>query len=135
MKRHLTLLAVAAIAICPTIGFSKDAPEALKRLSWEKAGMDPATEGRVDKAVKRAIRRGELSGCVVLIGRREGIVFEHAYGNRAVEPKVEPMTTDTLFDMASLTKPLATATSIMILVERGQLRLSDKVAKYFPDFE
>ena len=52
----------------------------------------------------------------------------------AVEPKVEPMTTDTVFDMASLTKPLATATSIMILVERGQLRLSDKVSKFFPDF-
>ena len=44
------------------------------------------------------------------------------------------MTTDTLFDMASLTKPLATATSIMILVERGQLRLTDKVAKFFPEF-
>ena len=74
-----------------------------------------------------------MSGCVVLIGRREGIVFEHAYGNRRSSRK-EPMTIDTLFDMASLTKPLATATSIMILVERGQLRLSDKVAKFFPDF-
>ena len=53
----------------------------------------------------------------------------------AVEPKIEPMTIDTLFDMASLTKPLATATSVMILVQRGQLRLSDKVTKFFPDFE
>src|SRR3954468_10078809 len=96
--------------------------------------MDSAIESRIGKAVGHAIEKHELVGCVVLIGRREGIVFEHAYGNRAVEPKTEPMTTDTLFDMASLTKPLATATSIMILIERGQLRLSDKVTKFFPDF-
>src|SRR3954468_14605475 len=96
--------------------------------------MDSAIESRIGKAVGHAIEKHELVGCVVLIGRREGIVFEHAYGNRAVEPKIDPMTTDTLFDMASLTKPLATATSIMILVERGQLRLSDKASKFFPDF-
>jgi uncharacterized protein YbbC (DUF1343 family)/CubicO group peptidase (beta-lactamase class C family) len=71
---------------------------------------------------------------VVLIGRRAGIVFEKAYGDRCVEPQQEPMTTDTLFDMASLTKPLATATGAMILIERGQLRLQDKVAKFFPEF-
>jgi uncharacterized protein YbbC (DUF1343 family) len=71
---------------------------------------------------------------VVLVGRRAGIVFERAYGNRSIEPKPLPMTTDTVFDMASLTKPMATATSVMILVERGQLRLQDKVAKFFPEF-
>ncbi len=52
----------------------------------------------------------------------------------AVEPEKVPMTTDTVFDMASLTKPVATATSVMILIERGQLRLQDKVAKFFPEF-
>jgi uncharacterized protein YbbC (DUF1343 family)/CubicO group peptidase (beta-lactamase class C family) len=96
--------------------------------------MDSSIEDRIKKAVSRSIDRGDMSGCVVLIGRREGIVFEHAYGNRAVEPKVEPMTLDTLFDMASLTKPLATATSVMILVQRGELRISDKVTKIFPEF-
>src|SRR4029077_19067504 len=86
------------------------------------------------RAVAKSIDDGQMSGCVVLIGRGQGIVLEKAYGNRCVEPQKEAMTTDTLFDMASLTKPLATATSIMILVERGQLRLSDKVAKFFPAF-
>jgi uncharacterized protein YbbC (DUF1343 family)/CubicO group peptidase (beta-lactamase class C family) len=133
MKRIL-LFAFLCIAICPAIGQAKDPPTAAQKISWEKAGMDSAIEGRIERAVTHAIDRGELAGCVVLIGRREGIVFEHAYGNRAVEPKTEPMTTDTLFDMASLTKPLVTATSIMILIERGQLRLSDKVLKFFPDF-
>jgi uncharacterized protein YbbC (DUF1343 family)/CubicO group peptidase (beta-lactamase class C family) len=77
---------------------------------------------------------GNMPGCVVLVGRRAGIVFEKAYGNRSLEPKKERMTLDTLFDMASLTKPVATATSVMILVERGQLRLDDKVSEFFPEF-
>jgi uncharacterized protein YbbC (DUF1343 family)/CubicO group peptidase (beta-lactamase class C family) len=104
------------------------------KIGFDAAHMDSSIEGRIEKAVIRSIDHGDMSGCVVLIGRRDGIVFEHAYGNRCVEPEKEPMTIDTLFDMASLTKPLATATSAMILVQRGQLRLSDKVSKFFPDF-
>lgn len=96
--------------------------------------MDPALENRIDQAVAKSIADGQMCGCVVLIGRRGGIVFEKAYGNRAIEPREEPMTTETLFDMASLTKPVATATAVMILVERGQLRLRDKVSTYFPKF-
>lgn len=142
MNRHLyqdkvcrfAAFAAVCIALLPTAGRSAGTPAAPQRISWVKAGMDSAIEGRIEQAVLAAIKHGDMSGCVVLIGRREGIVFEHAYGNRAVEPKTEPMTTDTLFDMASLTKPLATATSVMILVQRGQLRLSDKVSRFFPDF-
>jgi uncharacterized protein YbbC (DUF1343 family)/CubicO group peptidase (beta-lactamase class C family) len=96
--------------------------------------MDPALESRIEHVVARSIERGDMPGCVVLIGRRDGIVFERAYGHRSLEPEKVPMTTDTVFDMASLTKPVATATSIMILIERGQLRLQDKVAKFFPEF-
>jgi uncharacterized protein YbbC (DUF1343 family)/CubicO group peptidase (beta-lactamase class C family) len=77
---------------------------------------------------------GNMAGCVVLVGRSAGIVFEKAYGYRSVEPAKEEMTIDTVFDMASLTKPVATATSVMILVERGKLRLDDKAAKYLPGF-
>jgi uncharacterized protein YbbC (DUF1343 family)/CubicO group peptidase (beta-lactamase class C family) len=110
------------------------APDRLTRVSFDAAGMDPATESRIEHVVDRAIERGDMPGCVVLIGRRAGIVFERAYGHRSIEPEKVPMTTDTVFDMASLTKPMATATSIMILVERGQLRLQDKVTKFFPEF-
>ncbi len=110
------------------------APQPPAKIGWGAAGMDSSIEKRIDRLVARGIEHGDMSGCVVLIGRKAGIVFEHAYGNRQVEPSVEPMTIDTLFDMASLTKPLATATSAMILIQRGQLRLSDKVSKYFPDF-
>ena len=95
---------------------------------------NPALGPLIDTVVARALERGEMAGCVVVIGRREGIVFERAYGNRRVEPDAVPMTVDTLFDMASLTKPLATATSVMILVERGELRLGDKVADFIHEF-
>ena len=109
-------------------------PGPAKRVSWEAAKMNSSLEGRIDTAVARSLADGQMSGCVVLIGRRAGIVFEKAYGDRCVEPQKEPMSTDTVFDMASLTKPLATATSVMILIERGQLRLQDKVSKFFPEF-
>jgi uncharacterized protein YbbC (DUF1343 family)/CubicO group peptidase (beta-lactamase class C family) len=104
------------------------------QIGFEAAGLDPAMESRIEQLVGRSIEEGNMAGCVVLIGRRAGIAFERAYGHRAIEPEREAMTTDTVFDMASLTKPVATATSVMILVERGQLRLQDKVAKFFPEF-
>src|SRR5262245_28587271 len=105
-----------------------------ERISWESAEMDSDLVNRVDQAVQRSMDEGNMAGCVVLVGRRAGIVFEKAYGYRSIEPEKEEMTTDTVFDMASLTKPVATATGIMILVERGQLSLDDKAAKYLPDF-
>ena len=103
MKRHLLLVAIICAALVPAVGRSEDKPAGSPRLTWKEAGMDPAIEGRIEKAVMPEIDRGNMSGCAVLIGRREGIVFEHAYGNRQVEPSVEPMTIDTLFDMASRT--------------------------------
>lgn len=84
--------------------------------------------------VNAAIQGKKLPGCVVLIGRHGRIVHREAYGNRQLEPTVEPMTVDTVFDIASLTKPIATSTSIMQLVERGDLRLRDKVSDYLPEF-
>ena len=125
------VLCALFLGITATPALPANPPE---RISWESAGMDQELAGRIDQAVARSIDEGNMAGCVVLIGRREGIVFEKAYGHRSIEPEKEEMTTDTVFDMASLTKPVATATSIMLLVERGQLKLGDKVAKYVPDF-
>src|SRR3954470_6530899 len=128
-----TCVALITLATSANLARAKE-PEHPKRISWKAAKMHAETEDQIDRAVAKSIDDGQMSGCVVLIGRQGGIVFEKAYGNRCVEPEKEAMTTDTLFDMASLTKPLATATSIMILLERGQLRLQDKVSKFFPDF-
>lgn len=84
--------------------------------------------------VNQGISEGKMPGCVVCVGRRDEILLLKAYGNKRLEPSIEPMTTDTVFDMASITKPVATATSIMQLIERGKLSLSDKVSSIFPTF-
>ncbi|MDB5386803.1 MAG: pbpE 1 [Planctomycetaceae bacterium] len=97
-------------------------------------GMSAEHLRRIDTVVSEGLKIGRMPGCVVLIGRQGKVVFEKAYGQRTVTPVVEPMTLDTMFDMASITKPMATATSIMILIERGELRLRDKVSYYIPEF-
>ena len=89
---------------------------------------------RIDGVVQDSIAKRELPGAVVLVGRGAKTVFLRAYGNRAVEPVAEPMTVDTVFDLASLTKTVATAPSVMILGEEGKLALSDPVVRYIPEF-
>jgi serine-type D-Ala-D-Ala carboxypeptidase len=88
----------------------------------------------VDEAVLAAITRGDCPGAVVLVVHKDGIVHRKAYGHRALQPAKVEMTTDTVFDMASLTKPVATATSVHILIEQGKLKLSERVATYWPEF-
>ncbi len=89
----------------------------------------------IDRLVSDAMAARLLPGAVVLVGKGDDTVFEKAYGLRSVVPTQEPMTLDTVFDMASLTKVVATTTAIMQLVERGRLRLSDPVASVLPGFE
>ena len=89
---------------------------------------------RIDALVQTGLDAGRMPGCVMAIGRHGKLVFCRAYGHRRLQPQQEPMTTDTVFDLASLTKPIATATSVMILVQRGQLRLGDHAADYLPGF-
>jgi len=106
----------------------------LPRLDPAAAGFDPARLAAIDGLVEGALADSKMPGCVVCIGRRDGIVVLEAYGRRAVAPADEPMTTDTVFDLASITKPVATATAVMRLVEEGRLRLSDPVATHIPEF-
>src|SRR5947209_3671074 len=98
-------------------------------------GMSAERLAQIDQVVQQAIERKETPGAVVLVGRRGRVVWRRAYGARAVEPAREGMTTDTIFDLASLTKIVATATSIMILVERGQVRLNDPLVRYLPEMK
>ena len=88
----------------------------------------------VDRTLADAVAQNQLPGAVVLIGHNGSIAYTRAYGSRALEPQVEPMTTDTIFDMASLSKCLSTATAVMQMYERGKLQFDDPVAKYLPAF-
>jgi uncharacterized protein YbbC (DUF1343 family)/CubicO group peptidase (beta-lactamase class C family) len=89
----------------------------------------------VDEQMERAVHDGLIPGGVVLIGHNGQVVYQKAYGSRALVPHREPMTLDTLFDAASLTKVIATTPAIMHLFERGQIRLNDPVTKYLPEFQ
>lgn len=100
----------------------------------EQVGLDSGHLAQIDTIVEQAIRDGHMPGCVVAIGRYGKLAWLKAYGDRQIEPVREPMTVDTIFDLASLTKPVATATSVMLLVERGKLRLHDRVVEYLPEF-
>jgi uncharacterized protein YbbC (DUF1343 family)/CubicO group peptidase (beta-lactamase class C family) len=100
------------------------------------AKRSPAT-GRlasVDAVIEQAIHDGNIPGAVVLVGHNGQVIYRKAYGNRALEPRREPMTLETIFDLASLTKVVATTTAVMKLVEQGRIRLNDPVAKYLPEF-
>jgi CubicO group peptidase (beta-lactamase class C family) len=97
-------------------------------------GQESARFSRIDDAMSQAIASGQTPGAVVLIVHNQKEVFRKAYGFRAKLPAKVLMTTDTIFDLASLTKPIVTATSIWILIEQGRLRLDDPVARHWPDF-
>ncbi len=88
-----------------------------------------------DALISEAIAAGKIPGAVLLVGHQGRRVYEKAYGNRVLVPSPEPMTLDTLFDCASLTKVVATTTSVMRLFEDGKIRLDDKVNEYLPEFQ
>jgi len=99
-----------------------------------KGTASPVRLSVIDSIVQDAIREGQIPGAVVLIGHNDAVVYRKAYGNRSLEPRREGMTVDTIFDIASLTKVVATTTAIMQLFEHGRIRLNDAVAKYIPEF-
>jgi SSS family transporter len=113
---------------------------AAKAASQESSASSDFTP--VSTLMNDAIVAHKLPGAVVVIGHDGKVVFRQAYGNRKItgEPSLdgstvaEPMTEDTIFDMASLTKCLATATAMMQLYEQGKFQFDDPVAKYLPEF-
>jgi uncharacterized protein YbbC (DUF1343 family)/CubicO group peptidase (beta-lactamase class C family) len=98
-------------------------------------GMSAERLARMDQVIQASIEKKELPGAVVLVARHGRVAWRKAYGSRAVEPQREAMTADTIFDLASLTKIVATATSIMILIEQGKVRLSDPVIQFIPEMK
>ena len=100
----------------------------------EAVGMDAAPLNLIDDIVQEGLEQDKMPGCVVIVGRREGIAFRRAYGFRQLQPEKVTMTVNTVFDLASLTKPIATATSVMALIQQGKLDPNATVATYLPEF-
>ncbi|MEO8042306.1 MAG: exo-beta-N-acetylmuramidase NamZ domain-containing protein [Acidobacteriota bacterium] len=124
------------ILICVLCGLCvKNSAQGLPLAPPQSVGMNAAKLEQIEALVLADISDKKLPGAVIIVGHRGRIVYRKAFGNRSLVPTVEKMTVDTIFDVASLTKPVATATSIMILVEQGKLRLSDTVGKFVPDID
>jgi uncharacterized protein YbbC (DUF1343 family)/CubicO group peptidase (beta-lactamase class C family) len=127
--RHVKLLVALAFLLARPI------PAQLQVAPSARAVISAERLARIDAVVQQSIAQKELPGAVVLVGHHGQIVWRKAYGSRAVEPQREPMTANTIFDLASLTKVVATATSIMILIERGEVLLSDPASKFIPEMK
>src|SRR5690554_2685201 len=107
---------------------------ALSVMSPARGQIDPQRLARIDAAVSAAVAKGNPPGAVVLVLHRGEVVYHKAFGLRSKAPAEAVMTTDTVFDLASVTKPVATATSVMLLIEQGKLRPSDRVVEHWPEF-
>jgi uncharacterized protein YbbC (DUF1343 family)/CubicO group peptidase (beta-lactamase class C family) len=129
MRRHIW--SVTAVALLIAQSAFAQLPAALPSTQ----GISAEHLSRMDAVINASIEKKELPGAVVLVGRHGKIVWRKAYGARAVEPQREAMTLDTIFDLASLTKVVATTTSIMILIEQGKVRLSDPVTQFIPEMK
>ena len=127
MKAAAAILLAALI--CASCGRSD-----LPRGSAKDSGFSPDRLARVSDIIKEAIVRKEFPGAVLLVARKGKVVLHEAYGESRWVPDHRPMERDMIFDLASLTKPVATAASVMLLVERGQLSLWDRVKTYVPNF-
>jgi uncharacterized protein YbbC (DUF1343 family)/CubicO group peptidase (beta-lactamase class C family) len=88
-----------------------------------------------DDVINQAIAQKRLPGAVLIVGHNGQIVYRKAYGDRALVPLTEAMTVDTVFDLASLTKVIATTSSLMKLFEQGKFQLNDKITQYIPEFQ
>lgn len=107
----------------------------LKHVRPEKVGMDSQRLLKADSIIGEAIRHGDIPGAVLAVVRHGKMAYLKAYGNRQVWPVERPMTTNTIFDMASCSKAMSTALSALILCEEGKFRMLDTVNRYIPGFE
>lgn len=126
MKYLLFLISLSA-----SLAFSQTA-------SPRKSAADSAPPQQfpdVDSLINEAVTTGLIPGAVLAIGHDGHVVYLKAYGSRSLIPSREPMTVDTIFDLASLTKVVATTPSVMKLFEEGKIRLDDPVTKYLPEFQ
>lgn len=129
--RHL-LLALSFLTLILTGCANLESPIPFGKNTTQKVDLQELAQ--IDGIVKSEIDKGNFPGAVVLVGQKNKELYFKAFGNEVIEPFIEPMTKETVFDLASLTKPVATATSIMILIDRDKIDLNDYVSEHIPAF-
>lgn len=130
MKAYVRALFIAVVCILNLLGSARS-------VASTAAAAKSVSSGRlaiIDSVIKEAIAAKNIPGAVVLVGHNGHVIYRKAYGYRALEPRHELMTADTIFDIASLTKVIVTTTCVMQLVEEGKVKPNDPVDKYIPEF-
>jgi CubicO group peptidase (beta-lactamase class C family) len=122
----LALLALSAAVPSTGAGLPPAKPESV--------GMSSSHLALLDGLIEAALARKDFPGAVIVVARKGKVVYRKAFGLSQTVPEPRPLTPDMIFDQASVTKPVATATSVMLLVERGRIRLWDRVSAYVPGF-
>jgi CubicO group peptidase (beta-lactamase class C family) len=130
-KAAFLLIAAAVLAFHPP---AESGQRVLPSVNAEDVGMSASRLSLLDPLILEAVGRKDFPGAVCLVTRKGKTVWRKAYGDSQRVPGIKPMHPDMIFDLASLTKSVATATSVMILVERGRLRLQDRVEEFIPGF-
>lgn len=128
------LLSLVALALAFGVKAQIPAGYGLPHVSPEEVGMSSERLSKIDGIVNAAVERKDFPGAVVAVVRGQKICYMKAFGKKAWVPKEEPMTVESVFDMASLSKCIGTTLSFMQLVEDGRVRLSDEVRDYIPEF-
>ena len=135
MNKQLIALLIASAAVPLALAGAGSPSVVSAQAARPAAPVNVKKLAAIEELVKEDIEQKRLPGAVVLVGHRDRIVYQRAFGDRALVPTRERMTVDTVFDLASLTKVVATTTSVMILIEEGRIRLNDRVATFIPGFE
>jgi uncharacterized protein YbbC (DUF1343 family)/CubicO group peptidase (beta-lactamase class C family) len=130
-KPFFVFIVLILIAALPAFAQKKKSGKKGKPAATAVSESDFAS---VDALVRQDVTNESITGAVLLVGHNGKVVHQKAFGLRAVSPRPEPMTLDTVFDLASLTKVVATAPSVMRLIELGQVRLNDPVSHFLPEF-
>ena len=107
----------------------------LERALPEQLGIDSRRLHYADEAILQSIRNNEIPGAVLAVVHKGKLAYLKAFGNKQVYPDTIPMDVNTVFDMASVSKSMSTAISVMILLEQGKLRLLDRADRYIPGFQ
>ena len=128
MKHILSALILFVLAL-------QAGAQPLQRVAPEQVGMDSRKLMYADQAIEKAIADKNIPGAVLAVVRDGKMAYLKAYGNKRIYPNVEPMTVNTIFDMASCSKSMSTAVCTMILAEQGKLRMLDPVSMYIPNFK
>jgi uncharacterized protein YbbC (DUF1343 family)/CubicO group peptidase (beta-lactamase class C family) len=132
-RRFFVIVAAFLVGLVPVLAqiptSSSGPPQLVVDLATYADRLAP-----VDAIVNNAVAQGHTPGAVVLVGHQGKVIYRKAFGNRSLDPTIEPMTVDTVFDMASLTKVMATTGSVMRMVQLGQIKLNDPIARYIPEF-